>query len=123
VVCAVYDPPSRILRWARAGHLPIILVRSGCAQRLEQPKGMLLGASAEADYGEAMITLEAGDALLLYTDGLIEQRGTPIDDCLQTLVGIASRPVHDIDAFADLLAAEAASDTGDDACLLVVTLR
>lgn len=122
-VCAVYDPPSRTLRWARAGHLPIILVRAGRARQLQQPKGVLLGASADADYGEATTTLEPGDALLLYTDGLIEQRGTPLDDCLQALVEIASRPVADIDAFADLLAAEAASDTGDDACLLVVTVR
>jgi serine phosphatase RsbU (regulator of sigma subunit) len=119
----VYDPPSRTLHWARAGHLPIILVRSGCAQPLEQPKGLLLGASADAEYGDATMTLEAGDALLLYTDGLIEERGTPLDDCLQALVDIASRPVADIDAYADLLAAEAASDTGDDACLLVVTFR
>ncbi len=122
-VCAVFEPPSRTLRWARAGHLPIILVRSGCARQLEQPQGVLLGASADAEYGEATMTLEAGDTLLLYTDGLIEQRGTPLDDCLQALVDIASRPVADIDAFADLLAAEAASDTADDACLLVVTLR
>lgn len=122
-VCAVYDPPTRTLRWARAGHLPIIRVRAGRAQRLEQPKGLLLGASADEEYGEATATLEAGDTLLMYTDGLIERRGMPIDDCLETLVGIASRPVGDIDAFSDLVAAEAASDTGDDACLLVVTVR
>lgn len=121
-VCAVYDPADRTLRWARAGHLPIILVRSGCARRLEQPKGLILGASADADYGEATMTLEAGDVVLLYTDGLIERRDSPLDECLQTLVDIASRPVADVDAFADLLAAEAPSDTGDDACLLVVTL-
>ena len=122
-VCAVYDPPTRTLRWARAGHPPIILLRSGCARRLMQPKGLLLGASLDAGYGDATVTLQPGDALLLYTDGLIEQRGTPIDDCLDALVSIASRPVTDIDAFADLLAAEAASDTDDDACLLVVTIR
>lgn len=122
-VCAVYDPPSRLLRWARAGHLPIILVRSGRARLLEQPEGLLLGLSAGADYGDATMTLEAGDALLLYTDGLIEQRRTPLDDSLQTIVGVASRPVADVDAFADLLAAEAPSDTSDDACLLVVTFK
>jgi len=122
-VCAVYDPASRMLHWARAGHLPIILVRSGQARPLEQPMGLLLGASADAEYGEATITLEAGDALLLYTDGLIEQRVAPLDDCLQTLVDIASRSVADVDAFADLLAERAASDTGDDACLLVVSFK
>jgi len=98
-------------------------VRSGRAQRLEQPEGSLLGLSADADYGDATTTLKSGDALLLYTDGLIEQRNTPIDDCLQTLVDIASRPVADVDEFADLLATETASDTSDDACLLVVTFK
>ena len=106
-----------------AGHMPIILVRSGPAKQLDQPQGLLLGASGDAQYSDAMAPLEPGDAVLLFTDGLVEQRDTPIDDSLEALMAIAGRPIADIDAFADLLAAEATSDTSDDACLLAVSLR
>ncbi len=122
-VCALYDPASRRLRWARAGHLPIILVRAGRARWLVQPSGLLLGAAPGVSYGEATATLEGGDALLLYTDGLIELRAVPIEQCLDSLIRLASRPVADIDAYADLVAAQATADTGDDACLLVVMVR
>ncbi|MBO0823500.1 MAG: SpoIIE family protein phosphatase, partial [Actinobacteria bacterium] len=122
-VCALYDPRSRVLCSALAGHLPIILVRSGRAHPLAQPSGILLGAAADVSYDEAATTLQAGDTILLYTDGLIERREQPIDVCLDALIATASRPVTDVNAYADLLAAEATSDTGDDACLLAVSVR
>ncbi len=33
-VCGLYDPAARTLRWARAGHLPPVLVRDGSATEL-----------------------------------------------------------------------------------------
>jgi hypothetical protein len=38
------------------------------------------------------------------------------------LLQLASRPVDDIDAYADALLTAAVSDTGDDACLLAVRI-
>jgi serine phosphatase RsbU (regulator of sigma subunit) len=67
--------------------------------------------------------LRAGDTLLLFTDGLIERKNESIDASIAALLEVASRPVHDIDAYADQIVAEADSDTGDDACLVAVTLR
>ena len=37
VVCGRYDPQTRVLRWARAGHLPPVLVRDGAARALPLP--------------------------------------------------------------------------------------
>ena len=45
------------------------------------------------------------------------------DASIEALLDIASRPVTDIDDYADLLVAHGASDTQDDACLIAVTLR
>ncbi|HEY3906459.1 MAG TPA: SpoIIE family protein phosphatase [Streptosporangiaceae bacterium] len=122
-VCGLYDPTSGVLRWARAGHLPAVLVRGAAASLLPQPRGVLLGADPGASYAEETIPLRAGDTLLLYTDGLIERRDQSIDDSIQSMLEVASRPVTDIDDYADHLVAHTTSDTDDDACLVAVTLR
>jgi PAS domain-containing protein len=123
-VCGLYDPTGRSLRWARAGHLPPILVRDGAARTLPLPPGLLLGADPHAVYTEVTTPLQLGDILLLFTDGLIERRDQPIDDALGSLLRIASRPAGwDVGGFADYVVDEASSNTGDDACLVAVRVR
>ena len=100
-----------------------ILVREGQAGQLPLPEGLLLGADPDARYSEEVTTLRLGDTLLMFTDGLIERRDEPIDEALATLLQVASRPVGDIGDYADFLLPEAASDTGDDACLVAVRIR
>src|ERR1019366_6024814 len=73
-VCGLYAPGSRSLHWARAGHMPPVLVRNGVARDLGLPQGVLLGADPDASYEQVTTSLEPGDALLLFTDGLIERR-------------------------------------------------
>jgi PAS domain-containing protein len=122
-ICGLYDPERGTLRWARAGHPPAVLVRNARARLLPQPRGVLLGADAGASYEEESTDLRPGDTLLLFTDGLIERRDQSIDESIETLLKVASRPVKDIDSYADLLVAALASDTDDDACLVAVTPR
>jgi serine phosphatase RsbU (regulator of sigma subunit) len=122
-VCGIYDPARRTLRWARAGHLPPILVRDAIARELPLPDGVLVGADPDARYQEVTVELQPGDALVMFTDGLIEQHDESIDDSMQSLLRIASQPVADIDGFADHLVASARSDTHDDACLVAVQVR
>lgn len=122
-VCGLYDPASRVLRWARAGHFPPVLVRAGQARQLDGPSGLLLGVDPEASYAEASTPLQLGDALLLFTDGLIELRDKSIDEVLDALLRIAAEPVTDISSYADRLVELATSDTDDDACLVAVRIR
>jgi hypothetical protein len=122
-ICGLYTPASRSLRWARAGHLPPILVRRGTAAELPLPDGMMLGADPGARYAEATTRLWRGDTLLLFTDGLVERRDMAIDDAVRALAELASGPVSDVGVFADQMLASGASDTGDDACLVAVHVR
>ena len=122
-VCGLYDPADRTLLWARAGHLPPALVRDGKAEQLPLPEGLLLGADPDASYAEKVTRLRLGDTLLLFTDGLIERRDEPIDEAIAGLLRAASRPVGDIGGYADHLLGQAASNTGDDACLVAVRVR
>jgi PAS domain-containing protein len=124
VVCGLYDQDSRRLRWARAGHLPPILVRDGTATTLPLPDGVLLGLDPDADYEEAQLQLRPGDMLLLFTDGLIERRAGSISDALHALTTTAAASYQGGNAasHADHILSSAISDTGDDACLVVVRI-
>lgn len=122
VICCRYTPATRELRWARAGHLPPLLVRGGVATVQPTPQGMLLGVDPDARFDEVTLQLRAGDTLLLYTDGLIERRASSISDALAELAAAAVPAGPDADSYAARILAGAASDTGDDACLLAMRI-
>ncbi len=123
VVCGLYNPDTHVLRWARAGHLPPVLVRDGTAAELPLPGGVLLGMDPDAGYEEATQSLRPGDSLLLFTDGLIERRGDSIVDVLKEFVATLGPEEMTAAAQADQVLANAVSDTEDDACLVVVRIR
>ena len=123
VVCGLYNPDTHVLRWARAGHLPPVLVRDGTAAELPLPGGVLLGMDPDASYEEATQSLRPGDTMLLFTDGLIERRGDSIVDVLKEFVAtLGSREMTAAEQ-ADQILANAVSDTEDDACLVAVRIR
>jgi serine phosphatase RsbU (regulator of sigma subunit) len=129
VICGRYHPGTRVLRWARAGHLPPVLVRGGRAWSLPLPGGILLGMDPDASYEEATESLLPGDTVVLFTDGLIERRDQSIDEVLGEFVAMLAeeapvdRPGVTAAALADRILARAVSDTADDACLVVVRIR
>ena len=122
VICGRYSPRSRMLRWARAGHLPPVLVRGGTATVQPMPEGMLLGVQPDTEYEQLDLRLRGGDTLLFYTDGLIERRAASISDALAEFAAAAVPADPDLDALASRILASAVSDTGDDACLLAVRI-
>ncbi|MFE5613562.1 GAF domain-containing SpoIIE family protein phosphatase [Streptomyces sp. NPDC056470] len=119
-VCGIFDPETRTLRWARAGHLPPVLVRGPEAAALPMLGGMLLGAVADAAYEEAEIQLEADDTVLMYTDGLVERRDTSVHDSVTQLLTTAQAPADTLERRLDLLLTHSKSDTDDDTCLIGV---
>jgi serine phosphatase RsbU (regulator of sigma subunit) len=122
VICGRYSPRSRMLRWARAGHLPPVLVRGGTATVQPMPAGMLLGVQPDTEYEQLCLQLRRGDTLLFYTDGLIERRAASITDALAEFAAAAVPADPDVDTHASRILASAVSDTGDDACLLAVRI-
>ncbi|MEU4159207.1 SpoIIE family protein phosphatase [Actinoplanes sp. NPDC026670] len=88
---AIYDPRTRELPWARAGHLPPLLARNGRTTELERPPGLLLGAEPEIDFPTATTRLDPGDLLLFYTDGLTERRDESAGArCAQVHTGLSA---------------------------------
>lgn len=69
----VYDPTARTLRYALAGHPPPRLRRGRRGvSGLERTGGLPLGVLPGGTWEEAELKLRPGDAVLLYTDGLLE---------------------------------------------------
>ncbi|MDL5199500.1 SpoIIE family protein phosphatase [Streptomyces sp. ALI-76-A] len=88
-VCCRYRPGTRTLVWAQAGHPAPLLFRDGTGRRLHAPAGVLLGATSGASYEQAEETLDAGDLLLLHTDGLVP--GHSGTEAVNRLLGLAPR--------------------------------
>ena len=67
------NPARRVMRYAGAGHPPVLIWRSRQRQveSLEE-NGLLLGILPNAGYTEKTTPLERGDRCVLYTDGLLE---------------------------------------------------
>ena len=68
---AILDPNSGGLTYANAGHDLPYLHRNGDAEGL-RARGMPLGLMPEMSYEEKETILQAGEAALLYSDGLVE---------------------------------------------------
>ncbi|MER5219284.1 SpoIIE family protein phosphatase [Streptomyces flaveus] len=117
---AIYDPTSQQCVMARAGHPPPALVRpDGTVSFLDLPAGPPLGLGG-LPFETAEIHLPEHSQLVLYTDGLIEDRHRDIDVSLDRLRGALAHPERTpeetCEAVLDLVAP---SRPDDDLALLV----
>jgi serine phosphatase RsbU (regulator of sigma subunit) len=68
-----YRPDTRQIVYASAGHSPTLLWQAKSKQCIRlDPEGLIIGVKEDFPYEQESLMLEIGDALLLYTDGLIE---------------------------------------------------
>lgn len=61
-----------LLTHANAGHCPTIVVRTDGAVELLDATGTFLGVHADFTYTEASLSINSGDLIVLYTDGVTE---------------------------------------------------
>ena len=81
-VLAFYDPVTRELTYARAGHDPPMLKdfpHKGPPVHLDAVGELPLGIMADVEYREATVQLKSGQTLILYTDGITESRRNGFD--------------------------------------------
>jgi sigma-B regulation protein RsbU (phosphoserine phosphatase) len=70
---AHFDPLRRQLHYVSAGHEPALLLRkrTGCIHQLEST-GTVLGLTDRSRFGRRTMSIEAGDVLVAYTDGITD---------------------------------------------------
>ncbi|MCW2777493.1 MAG: Serine phosphatase RsbU, regulator of sigma subunit [Frankiales bacterium] len=122
LLVAVLDPVDGTLTVASAGHPPPLLAAPGSAPRYVDvdpgpPLGTLPGRCSETVVG-----LPAGSTLVLYTDGLVEQRDASLDEGLERLRAALEELRLPPEAVADhvLDALGRAGGAEDDVALLVL---
>lgn len=82
-VCAIIDPAQGRVRIANAGHLPVVIVQGDSVEFFDGPPDPPLGVPASRRVLER--EMHRDSALFLYTDGVIERRGTSLGVSLADL--------------------------------------
>jgi serine phosphatase RsbU (regulator of sigma subunit)/anti-sigma regulatory factor (Ser/Thr protein kinase) len=89
----VVEPDLTTLRFASAGHVPPLVVGpDGEPRFLEGAPNPPLGVFDSSGHEEVSAELEPGSTIVLYTDGLVEERGVSIDAGLDALREAARNP-------------------------------
>jgi sigma-B regulation protein RsbU (phosphoserine phosphatase) len=90
----MYDPKTRTIEYASAGHNPprVKSAADGTVRSLDRCGNLPLGIEADETYADASETLRTGDAIVFYTDGITETRNNTgelfgIDRLDQVLTG------------------------------------
>jgi PAS domain S-box-containing protein len=75
----VLSPDESEARFANAGHMPALALELGDARFIDVERGPPLGVGADDEYTEVVEAVRPGTTLILFTDGLVEQPGVPLD--------------------------------------------
>jgi sigma-B regulation protein RsbU (phosphoserine phosphatase) len=71
-----FDPSSKLFTYCNAGHNPPIVIRTGNEASESKfrlnPTGAAIGLIEDTEFGEKSMSMQSGDLLLMYTDGLVE---------------------------------------------------
>ncbi len=124
-VYAVFDPVTRELCFATAGHPPPLLRDpAGPPRFLPSPSGAPLGVGG-VPFEAASESVVDGSRLLLYTDGLIESRGIDLDEGLEALAAAFGQGPPGLEPLCDHVLDVLGRSEGhdDDVAMLVAELR
>lgn len=127
--CGVLDTDTGELIYSNGGHCPPVLRKGGVSTPLPLPRGPLIGAFEGMSFLTLNVTLEPGDILFCYTDGVTEAQtpaGEEFSDerCLPLLDALGDLPLPEM---LDALRREVGAFTGtamlDDDCTMLALRR
>ncbi|MET8893714.1 SpoIIE family protein phosphatase [Streptomyces albogriseolus] len=121
---AVYDPVSRLLTVAAAGHpAPALLLPDGTCRLVPLNAGPPLGVGG-LPFEATQLELPEGCVVALYTDGLVAGRGRDVDHATQELCRALTVPRESLDALCDVVLKHVLpEEPGDDVALLLARTR
>jgi len=121
-VCAVVDRSTGQVTISHAGHLPALCIHGDGTTKFADAIGDQLLGLTTAKRTEQVLQLEPGDTLVMYSDGLIEQRERTLDDGLARLAEVAATTIGlgDLHARTRRLLHVLDGDSEDDVCVLAI---
>jgi len=122
----VHGTPRGRLTYCNAGHNPPLATRAGALRRLEEG-GLVLGPDPTQPYAQGRVRLLPQDKLLLYTDGLVEQRNPlgeefglrRLENVLREGIALSAREMVDA-VFAEVDRFANRTEVGDDQTVVVL---
>ena len=120
-VCLKLSRDRTTLEVVSAGHPPPLLAcgEDGKCTYLSFDPNPPLGVMATPSYDSSTVTLDAGALLLLYTDGLVEERDASLDDGLRRLAAVVDAENSSLDDLCrDVLTAMVPGEKNDDIAML-----
>jgi hypothetical protein len=118
---ALLDVRRGELVYTRAGH-PAGLIRAADAvTQLDGALGSPLAVGSRTGYVDARVRLAPGTQVVLFTDGLVEERGADVEAAIREIAGVLAGASGNIDELADDLIGRRPKRGDDDAALLVLT--
>ncbi|WP_413084656.1 SpoIIE family protein phosphatase [Streptomyces caniferus] len=121
----VYDSVSGRVTAATAGHLPPAVAHpDGTVEFLHSPVSPPLGVGTGLPFETAELSLPEGSRLVLYTDGLVENRSRDLDAGMEALRAALAGPDRGPeDTCATVMEALLPARSADDVALLVARTR
>lgn len=108
-------------RICSAGHPPVFKWSTSDRRwTIDSARGTAIGVTDEPTFGISEGVVEPGEALMFYTDGLIEARGHDIDDGIEQLLEVAHATVADGFAGAPGRILEGLPQGDDDRAVLIL---
>jgi phosphoserine phosphatase RsbU/P len=124
VLYAVVDPERRRMTLSAAGHpLPLITSPTADARLVDAPADPPIGSDAAAPRRATEVAMSEGATIYLFTDGVVERRGEPIDIGIERLreTVIPGRPHRGCTRIVSQLLTDVQPD--DDCAVLALHLR
>ena len=125
---ADFDPGARRLTYSNAGHLPALVIRGAQTLRCQEG-GIPIGLFDGATYDTGALTLEPGDLLALFTDGVTEAPGPDDEEFGEDRLADLLRARKDgsleaaVQAVLDALLAWGGPAAHDDVTLVLARVR
>lgn len=122
----VLDPMSGSVVYINGGHNPPVLVRENGEHQLLPPTGPAVGMMPNSAFALGHTSLDPGDRLFVYTDGVVEAHDTHADMFgMDRLLDVVRQPCASADALLDSVEQRlhhfvGAADQFDDITTLVV---
>ena len=122
VLYLVLDRESYEVTFSAAGHPPPLVIAPEGPRFLDGGRSVPIGAADPAVFREATAVLPPGSTLMLYTDGLVERRDTPLDERFNELAAATGGEDTNLPDLCDRVLARVLGDGDprDDVALLAV---
>ena len=106
LVYLVVDPRERRAHYVVAGHPPpLVRAADGTTTFLDGGRTLPIGVDASLGFAAGDVQFEVGSTVVLYTDGLVERRGMPLDEGMDRLAAAAAASNDDPEELVDAVIA------------------